>query len=200
MSIIDLSSISEYANKQKEYISTILNAATEKEITRAFSVEPRIYKFVINPQNVHYSGEYGYRDLRDFNIIQSDESEYLLKKYTTDTLSKCVAVMYPSGEVTEEYTVTITGTGFSSPYPYHNDTIQGILKNRSYGRGLISGHGAVTITFPCFDLGKVTVYIQGGACVLQVYCDDELLFNTPYNVISSGTHTFTFENDQVTFS
>lgn len=50
MSIIDLSSISEYTNKQKEYISTILNTATEKEIARAFSVEPRIYKFVINPQ------------------------------------------------------------------------------------------------------------------------------------------------------
>ena len=88
MGIIDLSSISKYTNKQKEYISTILNTATEKEIARAFSVEPRIYKFVINPQIIHDGGGWPYRNLSDFNIIQSDESEYLLKEYTTDTLSK----------------------------------------------------------------------------------------------------------------
>src|SRR5574344_593906 len=170
MSIIDLSSISEYTNKQKESISTILGTATEKEITRAFKPEPRIYKFVINPQKIYYSSGFEYRNLRDFNIIQSDGLEYLLKKYTTDTLSECVAVMYPSGKVTEEYTVTITGTGYHSMYNY--DNIQGILKNHSYGRGLLSGNGAVTITFPCFDLGKVTFYMQGGPCVLQVYCDD----------------------------
>ena len=198
MGIIDLSSISKYTNKQKEYISTILNTATEKEIARAFAVEPRIYKFVINPQTIQYSSGWAYRNLSDFNIIQSDESEYLLKEYTTDTLSKCVAVMYPSGKVTEEYTVTITGTGYKSLW--NSDNIQGILKHRSYGRGLLGGDGAVTITFPCFDLGKVTFYVQDGPCVLQVYCDDELLFNTTKTFSSASTHTFTFENDQVTFN
>ena len=74
--------------------------------------------------------------------------------------------MYPSGNVTEEYTVTITGTGYKSLW--NSDNIQGILKHRSYGRGLLSGDGAVTITFPCFDLGKVTFYVQDGRCVLQV--------------------------------
>lgn len=197
MGIIDLSSISEYTNKQKEYINTILNTATEKEIARAFAVEPRIYKFVINPQIKHDGGGWYYRVLSDFNIIQSDESEYLLKEYTTDTLSKCVAVMYPSGKVTEEYTVTITGKGYWSLW--NSDNIQGILKHHSYGRALLSGDGAVTITFPCFDLGKVTFYVQDGPCVLQVYCDDELLFNTTKHLVQQ-VHTFTFENDQVTFN
>ena len=188
--MIDFNSLKQFSElQQKDVMENLIPVASEKEMLDANFVTAHTYKIIMKPA----SGPYGSAISR-VRIYTNDDTDYLVKsELLEDTLLK--AVLKITGNTDKEYafplTITAGSTYWDSYYGPIYYPIRTLLDAGNVGTWLSAGGSYVPLTyeFECRDISTFQFQPNwnghngryGSACIVQVYCDDKLVFEQTFS-------------------
>lgn len=191
--MIDFNSLKQFSElQQKDVTENLIPIASEKEMLNANFVTEHTYKVIMRPA----AGRYG-SAISKVRIYTNDDTDYLVKsELLENTSSKTVFKI--TGNTDKEYVFPLTITAGST---YGGDDtykpIKSFLDGGNVWVWLSAGGWYIPLTYE-FECRNISTFQfqpnwnghgndgrYGSACIIQVYCDDKLVFDQPLNGLQS---------------
>lgn len=183
--MIDFNSLNKFLEKQIDDISeNIIPIASEKEMLNANFVTTHSYKIIMKPA----AGPYG-SAISNVRIYTNDDTDYLVKSEILENTS-LKTVLKMIGKIDKEYVFPLTITA-GSTYGGIYYPIRTLLDAGNVGTWLSAGGSYVPLTYE-FECRNISTFQfqpnwnghdgrYGSACIVQVYCDNELVFEQTFS-------------------
>lgn len=183
--MIDFNSLKQFSElQQKDVMENLIPIASEKEMLNANFVTTHTYKIIMKPA----AGPYG-SAISNVRIYTNDDTDYLVKSELLED-SKLKTVLKMTGKIDKEYvfplTITAGSTYGDSYYP-----IRTLFGGTCEWVWLSAGGSYVPLTYE-FECRNISTFQfqpnwnghegrYGSACIVQVYCDNELVFEQTFS-------------------
>lgn len=187
--MIDFNSLNKFLEKQIDDISeNIIPIASEKEMLDANFVTAHTYKIIMKPA----AGRYG-SAISKVRIYTNDDTDYLVKsELLENTRSKTVFKI--TGNTDKEYVFPLTITA-GSTYGGTYNPINSFLDGGNVWVWLSAGGWYIPLTYE-FECRNISTFQfqpnwngydgrYGTECIVQVYCDDKLVFDQTISRLQS---------------